>query len=50
MRIRHGDDFNLERNEFGRKHGEPLEFPLSISVFNRDVNRDVAALGCRQAV
>ena len=30
------DDINLERNQFGRKSGEPLELPLSISVFNHD--------------
>ena len=31
------DDINLERNQFGRKSGEPLELPLGISVFNHDV-------------
>jgi len=31
------DDINLERNQFGRKSGEPLELPLGISVFNDDV-------------
>src|SRR5205085_3723781 len=31
------DDINLERNQFGRKRGEPLELPLGISVFNHDV-------------
>ncbi len=31
------DDLNLERNQFGRKSGEPLELPLGISVFNHDV-------------
>jgi len=31
------DDINLQRNEFGRKSGEPLEFPLGIPVFNDDV-------------
>jgi hypothetical protein len=34
------DDINLERNQFGRKSGEPIEFPLGISV----VDHDVAAL------
>src|SRR5206468_4977836 len=34
----HGhDDINFERNQFGRKSGEPLELPLGISVFNDDV-------------
>ena len=33
----HEDDINLERNQFGRKSGEPLELPLGISVFNHDV-------------
>jgi hypothetical protein len=28
---------NLERKQFGREGGEPLELPLSISVFNHDV-------------
>src|SRR3989337_1088844 len=37
------DDINLERNEFGRKSGEPLGLPLGISVFNHDVSAlDVA--------
>src|SRR5216683_2432137 len=31
------DDINLERNQFGRESGEPLELPLGISVFNHDV-------------
>ncbi len=31
------DDINLERNQFGRKSGEPLGPPLGISVFNLDV-------------
>ena len=31
------DDINLERNQFGRASGEPLELPLGISVFNHDV-------------
>jgi len=31
------DDINLERNQFGRKSGVPLELPLGISVFNDDV-------------
>src|SRR5262249_34064204 len=31
------DDINLERNQFGRKSGEPVELPLSISVFNYEV-------------
>ena len=31
------DDINLERNQFGRKSGEPLELPLGISVFDHDV-------------
>jgi hypothetical protein len=31
------DDINLERNQFGRKSGEPLGLPLGISVFNHDV-------------
>ena len=26
------DDINLERNEFGRKSGEPLALPFGISV------------------
>jgi hypothetical protein len=37
------DDINLERNQFGRKSGEPLELPLGISVFNHDV---AAVVGC----
>ena len=28
---------NLERNQFGRKRGEPLELPLGVSVFDHDV-------------
>jgi hypothetical protein len=31
------DDINLERNQFGRKSGEPLELSLGISIFNHDV-------------
>ena len=31
------DDINLERNQFGRKSGEPLGLPLGISVFDHDV-------------
>src|SRR5207249_1293428 len=31
------DDINLERTQFGRKSGEPLELPLGISVFDHDV-------------
>ena len=31
------DDINLERNQFGRKSGEPLDLPLGISVFDHDV-------------
>ncbi len=31
------EDINLERNQFGRKSGEPLELPLGISIFNHDV-------------
>ena len=31
------DDINLERNQFGRKSGEPLGLPLGISVFNHEV-------------
>ena len=31
------DDINFERNQFGRKRGEPLELPLGISVFNHNV-------------
>ncbi len=31
------DDINLERNQFGRKSGEPVELPLGISVFDHDV-------------
>jgi hypothetical protein len=31
------DDINLERNQFGRKSGEPLKLPLGISVFDHDV-------------
>ncbi len=28
------DDINLERNQFGRKNGEPLELPLGGSVLD----------------
>ena len=38
------DDINLERNQFGRKSGEPLALPLGISVFISVFNHDVAAL------
>ena len=31
------DDINLERNQFGRKSGEPLALRLGISVFDHDV-------------
>src|SRR5439155_26982325 len=31
------DDINLERNQFGRKSGEPLDLPLGISVFDHEV-------------
>jgi hypothetical protein len=31
------DDINLERNQFDRESGEPLELPLGISVFNYEV-------------
>ena len=31
------DDINLERNQFGRDSGEPLDLPLGIPVFNHDV-------------
>src|SRR5207302_2094279 len=31
------EDVNLERNQFGRESGEPLDLPLGISVFNHDV-------------
>jgi hypothetical protein len=31
------DDINLERNQFGRKSGEPLELPLGIPVIDHDV-------------
>ena len=31
------DDINLERNQFGRKSGEPLELPLGRSVFDHEV-------------
>src|SRR5713101_5939239 len=31
------DHINLERNQFGRKSGEPLELPLGISDFDHDV-------------
>jgi len=36
QRWRH-DDINLERYQFDRKSGEPLELPLSFSVFDHDV-------------
>jgi hypothetical protein len=36
------DDINLERNQFGRKSGEPVVLPLGISDFNHEVAaRDV---------
>jgi hypothetical protein len=31
------DDINLERDEFGRDSGEPLELPLGRSVFDHEV-------------
>ena len=31
------DDINLERNQFGRESGEPLELPLGIAIFNHGV-------------
>jgi len=31
------DDINLERNQFGRESGEPLELPFGISVFKHEV-------------
>ena len=31
------DDINLERNQFGRESGEPLELPLVKSVIDHDV-------------
>ena len=31
------DDINLERNQFGRKRGEPFELPLGGSVFDHEV-------------
>src|SRR6266849_5835919 len=31
------DDINVERNQFGRKSGEPLELPFGRSDFNCDV-------------
>src|SRR5215831_11871876 len=31
------NDTNLERNQFGRKSGKPLELPLGISVFDHKV-------------
>ena len=37
MCLRGHDDINLERNQFGRESGEPLELPLGISVFDHDV-------------
>jgi hypothetical protein len=30
-------DVNLERDQFGRKSGEPLGLPLGTSEFNHDV-------------
>jgi len=30
-------DINLERDQFGRESGEPLELPLGISVFDHEV-------------
>jgi hypothetical protein len=33
----HEDDINLERNQFGRKSGEPLELPLGRSGFDHEV-------------
>ena len=35
--LRRHDDINLERNQFGRESGEPLELPLGISVFDHEV-------------
>ena len=32
------DHINLERNQFGRKSGEPLDLPLGISVFDHNVS------------
>src|SRR5437867_5234147 len=31
------DDINLERNQFGRESGEPLDLPFGISVFDHEV-------------
>jgi hypothetical protein len=31
------EDINLERNQFGRKRGKPLELPLGRSVFDHEV-------------
>src|SRR5262245_14956898 len=31
------DDIDFERNQLGRKSGEPLELPLGVSHFNHDV-------------
>jgi hypothetical protein len=31
------DDINLERNQFGRKSGEPVELPLGIAEFDHEV-------------
>ena len=31
------DDINLERNQFGRESGEPLDLPLGTSVFEHEV-------------
>jgi hypothetical protein len=31
------DDIDLERNQFGREGGEPVELPLGTSVFDHDV-------------
>ena len=35
--LRGHDGINLERNQFGRKSGEPLGLPLGRSVFDHDV-------------
>jgi hypothetical protein len=31
------DDLNLERNQFGRESGQPLDLPLRIPVFDQEV-------------
>src|SRR5712692_8048182 len=31
------DDINLERDQFGRESGEPVELPLGISIFDHEV-------------